>query len=136
MPSWSTVSCRGFAAAVASCFVLADMESSAGPERLGSRLWSSALFLLLLTGSVGAVSEAGKWIVNVDSVSFLIVAGSRRADTLKTHRVLCACVSAFLFAWSVKWLTGYYKPDKIAVIADRKHDWVARPAASDTCKYR
>ena len=53
------------------------MASSAGPGRGGPGLWSSVLLLLLgLTGMsvpVGAVSEPGKWIVNVDSVSFLLV---------------------------------------------------------------
>ncbi|KAK1900594.1 Transmembrane protein 87A [Dissostichus eleginoides] len=49
------------------------MASSAGPGRGGPGLWSSVLLLLLgLTGMsvpVGAVSEPGKWIVNVDSES-------------------------------------------------------------------
>ncbi|XP_034054959.1 transmembrane protein 87A [Gymnodraco acuticeps] len=53
------------------------MASSAGPGHGGPGLWSSVLLLLLLlllglTGMsvpVGAVSEPGKWIVNVDSES-------------------------------------------------------------------
>ncbi|XP_039985804.1 transmembrane protein 87A isoform X2 [Xiphias gladius] len=46
------------------------MASSTGPGRAGPGLWSSALLLLMLTGltgPVGAVSEPGKWILNVDS---------------------------------------------------------------------
>lgn len=53
------------------------MAGSAGPVRSGSALWSSALFLLVLAGCCGpvsGVSEPGKWILNVDSVSFLIPA--------------------------------------------------------------
>ncbi|KAF3847167.1 hypothetical protein F7725_020195 [Dissostichus mawsoni] len=48
------------------------MASSAGLGRGGPGLWSSVLLLLGLTGMsvpVGAVSEPGKWIVNVDSES-------------------------------------------------------------------
>ncbi|XP_036932468.1 transmembrane protein 87A isoform X1 [Acanthopagrus latus] len=46
------------------------MASSAGPGRTGSGLWSSALLLLVLmvlSGPVRAVSEPGKWILNVDN---------------------------------------------------------------------
>ncbi|CAJ1066290.1 transmembrane protein 87A isoform X2 [Xyrichtys novacula] len=46
------------------------MAGSAGPGRAGSGLWSSVLFLLLvieLNGPVCAVSEPGKWVLNVDS---------------------------------------------------------------------
>ncbi|XP_034384697.1 transmembrane protein 87A [Cyclopterus lumpus] len=34
---------------------------------VGPRLWSSALLLLVLIGTVGAVSQQGKWVVNIDS---------------------------------------------------------------------
>ncbi|XP_070826219.1 transmembrane protein 87A [Chaetodon trifascialis] len=46
------------------------MASSKDPGRTGPVLWSSALLLLALaalSGPVGAVSEPGKWILNVDS---------------------------------------------------------------------
>ncbi|XP_044059871.1 transmembrane protein 87A-like isoform X2 [Siniperca chuatsi] len=46
------------------------MASSAGPGRTGPGLWSLALLLLVLmglSGPVSAVSEPGKWILNVDS---------------------------------------------------------------------
>ncbi|XP_049432211.1 transmembrane protein 87A-like [Epinephelus fuscoguttatus] len=52
------------------------MASSSGPGLTGPGLWSSALLLLMLTGligPIGAVSEPGKWVVNVDS------------ETLKKH---------------------------------------------------
>ncbi|XP_023252933.1 transmembrane protein 87A-like isoform X1 [Seriola lalandi dorsalis] len=53
------------------------MASSTGPARAGPGLWSSVLLLLVLTGLCGpvnAVSEPGKWILNVDS------------ETLKTQK--------------------------------------------------
>ncbi|XP_060890286.1 transmembrane protein 87A-like, partial [Labrus mixtus] len=46
------------------------MASSAGPRRSGPGLWSSVLLLMLLSvlnGSVCALSEQGKWVLNVDS---------------------------------------------------------------------
>uniref|UniRef100_UPI0037E76291 transmembrane protein 87A n=1 Tax=Semicossyphus pulcher TaxID=241346 RepID=UPI0037E76291 len=46
------------------------MAGSTGPGRTRTGLWSSALLLLVLTGLNGpvcAVSEPGKWILNVDS---------------------------------------------------------------------
>lgn len=48
------------------------MASFAGPGRAGSGLLSWPLLLLLLTGlkgPVSAISEAGKWTLDVDSVS-------------------------------------------------------------------
>ncbi|KAM6987993.1 transmembrane protein 87A-like [Tautogolabrus adspersus] len=46
------------------------MASSAGPCRSGPGVWSSVVLLLLLAGLNGpvcALSEPGKWILNVDS---------------------------------------------------------------------
>ncbi|XP_027136313.1 transmembrane protein 87A isoform X2 [Larimichthys crocea] len=46
------------------------MSSRAGPDRAGPGLRSSAVLLLLLTGLIGpvrAVSERGKWTVDIDS---------------------------------------------------------------------
>nr|XP_046246104.1 transmembrane protein 87A-like [Scatophagus argus]XP_046246105.1 transmembrane protein 87A-like [Scatophagus argus] len=46
------------------------MASYAGPGRYRPGVWSSAMLLLVLTGQtrpVSAVSEQGKWILNVDS---------------------------------------------------------------------
>ncbi|XP_031728350.1 transmembrane protein 87A isoform X4 [Anarrhichthys ocellatus] len=44
------------------------MASSAGLGRTGLGLWSLALLLVLvLIGTVGSVSEPGKWILNIDS---------------------------------------------------------------------
>lgn len=43
-----------------------------GPGRTGPGLWPWPLLLLLLPGQngpVSAISEAGKWILDVDSVS-------------------------------------------------------------------
>lgn len=71
------VSCCGCSALAGFFFLLAQMASSAGPGRTGPGFWSSALLLLVLAGlngPVNAVSEPGKWFLNVDSVSFLIVA--------------------------------------------------------------
>lgn len=48
------------------------MASFAGPGRTGPGLGSWPLLLLLLTGLKGpasAISEAGKWILDVDNVS-------------------------------------------------------------------
>lgn len=53
------------------------MTSYVGSGRTGLGVWSSALLLLLVTGlggPVGAVSERGKWILDVNSVSFVPVA--------------------------------------------------------------
>lgn len=55
------------------------MASFAGPGRVGSGLWSWPLLLLLLTGlkgPVSAISEAGKWTLDVDSVSVPNVPGA------------------------------------------------------------
>ncbi|XP_054458464.1 transmembrane protein 87A-like isoform X2 [Anoplopoma fimbria] len=43
------------------------MASSTGPSRTGPGLCFSALLLVVLIGTVGAVSEPGKWILNIDS---------------------------------------------------------------------
>ncbi|KAF0030913.1 hypothetical protein F2P81_017644 [Scophthalmus maximus] len=46
------------------------MAGSAAAGRAGPGLWASALLLVLLTGLSGpvrAVSEPGKWMLNVDS---------------------------------------------------------------------
>lgn len=71
------LSCRRGCFAVAGfSFLLVEMASSAGPGRTAPGLLSSALLLLVLTGLTGpvcAVSEPGKWILDVDSVSFLSV---------------------------------------------------------------
>lgn len=59
------------------CFLLTLMASFSGPGRTGLGLWSSALLLLVVTelsGPVNAVSEPGKWILNIDSVSSVSVA--------------------------------------------------------------
>lgn len=47
-----------------------QMSTSAGPA-----LWSSVL-LLVLVGTVGAVSERGTWTLNIDSVSLLFAVWS------------------------------------------------------------
>lgn len=76
------VSCPAFAAAILFLPHRSQMARSAalgrsGPGRTGPELWSSALVLTVLlaelVGPGGAVSEPGKWILNVDSVSFLLV---------------------------------------------------------------
>ncbi|XP_050921564.1 LOW QUALITY PROTEIN: transmembrane protein 87A-like [Lates calcarifer] len=65
------VSCRGgLAAAAGFFFLLALMASSTGPGRAGPGLLSSLLLLLVLawlSGPVGAVSERGKWILDIDN---------------------------------------------------------------------
>lgn len=78
------VSCRGgFVADTGGAFyfLLALMASSSGPGRTGPGLRSSVLLLLVLvltelSGPVVAVSEPGKWILNIDSVSFDSVAAT------------------------------------------------------------
>ncbi|GLD72758.1 transmembrane protein 87A-like protein [Lates japonicus] len=66
------VSCRGGLAAAAAgfFFLLALMASSTDPGRAGPGLLSSVLLLLVLawlSGPVGAVSERGKWIIDIDN---------------------------------------------------------------------
>ncbi|MEQ2216963.1 hypothetical protein XENOCAPTIV_027027, partial [Xenoophorus captivus] len=59
---------------VGSFFLLFLMSGSVGPGRTGNGRCFSAVLLLLLMGftaSVWAVSEPGKWTVDIDSVSFL-----------------------------------------------------------------
>lgn len=66
------MSCRGgFAAVVGLVFLLAQMASFTGPG-----LWCWALVLLMLAEAswpVAAVSEPGKWNLDINSVSFLLV---------------------------------------------------------------
>lgn len=75
------MSCRGgLAAAAGFFFLLALMASSTGPGRAGPGLLSSLLLLLVLawlSGPVGAVSERGKWILDIDNVSYLLVSATR-----------------------------------------------------------
>lgn len=70
------------------------MASFAGPGRTGPGLWSWPLLLLLLTGlkgPVGAVTEAGKWILDINSVSFPDVAEEIWAPA-REHTRACVCV--------------------------------------------
>lgn len=73
------VAANAFAVAGGSSLVQVQMASSVGPGRLAPGLLSSVLLLLVLTGlsgPVSAVSQPGKWILDVDSVSFLVTAAS------------------------------------------------------------
>lgn len=73
------VAANAFAVAGGSSLVQVQMASSAGPGRHAPGLLSSVLLLLVLTGlsgPVSAVSQPGKWILDVDSVSFLVTAAS------------------------------------------------------------
>lgn len=69
--------CRGgFAAVVGLVFLLAQMASFMGPGRTGPGLRCWALALLMLAEAswpVAAVSEPGKWDLDINSVSFLLV---------------------------------------------------------------
>lgn len=73
------VAANAFAVAGGSFLVQVQMASSAGPGRHASGPLSSVLLLLVLTGlggPVSAVSQPGMWILDVDSVSFLVTAAS------------------------------------------------------------
>lgn len=66
------------------------MAGFVGPGRTGPGLWSLPLLLLLLpghNGPVSAISEAGKWILDVDSVSSANVAARASAGVLRVLRV-------------------------------------------------